>query len=547
VIEYSYVVNRDTGKSLTFQVVLYEGSNNIRFNYKHGAPAGDGLDIAGIENWDGSDGLRYTGLDEGDFDDGLSVLFYPDSGDNYYEPEPSPPVVIEPEIEKPVAEDPLQENDEQEQGELVSPEPGKLYFPLPETSGRVVVGLANSGEGEAVGELQAVGFDGLVLDGGSATVRIPSSGSLAVDIAKVFSGLTEDIAYVSFAGESDGRLSGYCRLVGDEGGTAAFPASSMPPAGTKELYLPRMMCGDGWTTEISLVYLGHESMFVYVKAQGKEIKKEVLNRSQSFRLVFGETYAGIKSARIVLSGNSPMVQTDDYMIVGSVVYRKNGRLMGAARIDYAQRSRLTMPYLVNGEGWWSSLSCYNPADDGSGGECEINTTARVEGRENGVPSDFIPLGEEESRDFWKFPSGSYALEIENPCGLTGIGFLGFKDDSLGCYSLPASPRESGLFAPVSISDGHWSGLVLYNPGPDAVTVTFYAYNAAGELLSGKVEKTIAAFQNLVDLPQTLFEGEVSQVSHIRYQADGGLYGLLVNFGQNEDGLNQVEILPALAE
>ncbi|HDS15419.1 MAG TPA: hypothetical protein ENN66_02140, partial [Proteobacteria bacterium] len=71
-------------------MILYEGSNEIRFNYDLGHSAGDLLNVAGIENSDGSIGLRYAGLSTSNVR-GRSVLFYlGEPGTTNPEPEPDP-------------------------------------------------------------------------------------------------------------------------------------------------------------------------------------------------------------------------------------------------------------------------------------------------------------------------------------------------------------------------------------------------------------------------------------------------------------------------
>jgi hypothetical protein len=271
---------------------------------------------------------------------------------------------------------------------------------------------------------------------------------------------------------------------------------------------------------------------------GQEIGPKIMNQGAMERVVIKKSAA--TAARVEIS-YFKLDQTD--MLVGAVLYRKDGRLMAATGLSSDADGRITMPYLVEGDGWWSSLSFYNQADDGNGDDCELKSVTRVRGSSDGEPGADLKLDEEEAKDFWKFPAGSYALDMENPCGLTGVGFLG-HGEALGSYCLSSEALKEGELGPLckATKEG-WCGIVLYNPNPASAKVELLAYDAAGKLVA-KVVRTIAGHQNLVGLPQTVFGREVSGATHLIYRADQGLLGVLINHN-DESGGEKLDVLPVL--
>jgi hypothetical protein len=83
--------------SVTIQVLLYEGSNDIRFQYRRiRNEQNDGrLSTTGIENADGSDGLQYNNRTPGKIYDELAILFTLGSIPSPT-PSPSPPPTATP-------------------------------------------------------------------------------------------------------------------------------------------------------------------------------------------------------------------------------------------------------------------------------------------------------------------------------------------------------------------------------------------------------------------------------------------------------------------
>ena len=408
-------------------------------------------------------------------------------------------------------------------------------------SGTVSIGLLNLGPVELSGAFEAYDESGKLL-GESKEVVIPANGSQNFELAALFK--DKSPAYLVFQGEGDDvAVTGYCRILDEKGGAAAYPARNYPLGGTQDLYIPRIQATDGWTTEVCLISLSRKKMKAQVHLNDGQTMELGLSSAYGLqRIMIDDTQA--TAGRVELSH---IFYNPKDLVVGAVLYRHNGRLMAAAGLNSWTGESLTVPYLVDQSGWWSSLTCYNPADDGSGSDCEIKSIARIEGRNAELTDDKLELNEEESRDFWEFPAGSYALEIENPCGLTGIGFLGLGDAALGSYTLPRKAGNSGVFAPVSISSRErWSGMVLYNSDGNSAKIEFQAYDDGGKLLA-KTVKTVAGHQNLEALPETLFPETLPGISHVRYSSTGGeVFGLLLNFEVEKEN-SRIDVLPALVE
>jgi len=532
------VINGDNGKTLTFQVVLYEGSNEIRFNYKRGSSAGSSFNVAGIENRDGSIGLRYTGLEDASFDDGLSVLFYRGS-------EVAPPSI--PKVEPA----PQPELDPQPQPEPQQPKPeieprggSQLYFPLLPADSDVVLGLVNLGDSEASGVLQAFGLEsGSVLEE-SDEIVIKRHGVHTVNLDDLFSTSIDNIAYLVFVGDSDTPVRGFCCLVDNvNGGAASYPASPLPKAGAHSLYLPSLKCGDGWSTEINFVSVSDKKMTAVVQL-GETVKTKILGAHQSWKMVLGDSFRGSNSVSISLSS---MFETAEDSVVGAVLYRYNGRLMAATELRNEGESNLAIPYLADGDGWWSSMVFYNPPDN-SAEQCSFESLTHVRMSDEPLVSNEFGLDKGEVEVFipQKIVSGAYALELNNNCPLMGTAYIGQGDnDVLGAYSVSGIAIEDGVFARVQASSERaWSGLVIYNPNAEKASVVLTAYDDEGNVVAENGKLEIEAHKEVVGLPESLFEEDITEISHVEFKSSQGLCGLLLNF-RIENDLEMLDVLPLL--
>ncbi|MEA3347884.1 MAG: putative metal-binding motif-containing protein, partial [Pseudomonadota bacterium] len=168
VMEFSQLENVNGGQRLSFQVVLYEKDNSIQFNYDSVVSAGADLNVAGIENSDGSQGLHYAAVDVAGKIEDLSVLFY-----------------------------------------LGGP-PSLLYMPLVINDGlQSTIGLLNDSNEPLSGVLQARTEFGEVV---AAEAFILSENShKEISITELFSQNLAEISYLTFASYSN-TILGYVRL-----------------------------------------------------------------------------------------------------------------------------------------------------------------------------------------------------------------------------------------------------------------------------------------------------------------------------------------------
>ena len=554
-----------------FQVILYEGSNKIRFNYNLGRSSGGNHNVAGIENRDGSIGLRYSGIEGTSFNNGLSVLFYPpDSNINPPDPNPNP----EPPTPQPDPEEVDQDGDGYtvSQGDCNDNDPtihpgavevcgdgvdnncdgqidegcnsaigAKLYFPLFGGEEEVFIGLVNAQSDDVAGTMQAFDSGGELLDS-SDDIVIKGHGRVEIELEKEFAIPLSEIAYVVFAGEQGTRLSGYCRLLDEDGGAAAaYPVQLRPVAGGNELYVPEVLAGDGWRTEISFVVLSDKRMTASVDYNNGFKEGPFLIDPGEARMMTIENSTAT-NARIKISS---WVYSPDDVLLGAVLYRHESKLAAAA-LETAGHQQLTAPYLADQDGWWSSLMIYNPTGDGDS-ECTLGGVVPIRGNQledfeskQLKPGESLPLT---SKDW---APEACALDFASKCTLLGTGFIGQGDNVLGAYSLFGAAQREGCFPRVqSLSSSRWSGLVLYNPTDKKVKVKLTAYDDSGHKLDYR-EQELAGQESLVGVLDSLFDAEaVSEATQVVFSSDEGLYGLLLNY-QEVDGNKMVEVLPTLA-
>ncbi len=336
VIDNMYLKESEgSGYKLDFQVILYEGSNNIKFNYRMGRSAGENLDVAGIENRDGTVGLRYTGLKTTN-NQGLSVLFYlgdpnpepiDNDGDGYTVDEgdcndfdktvyPGAPEICGDNIDNncnglvdegctgpridhdgdgytvaegdcddydssinPGAPEICGDNIDNNCNGLVDEDCDRIsnknfYFPLfAASSAKAVIGLINSSEvHNLTGSLKAYDSTGYLLDT-FKDVDLQPLATQEFSVAEIFPENDGQIAYVVFEAGNEGVGNGYCRFVGENGTrTASYPALFAENR-DQTLDVPCLLYKDGWSTEVDLISLSEKRLTVDI----------IFNNGASFR------------------------------------------------------------------------------------------------------------------------------------------------------------------------------------------------------------------------------------------------------------------------
>jgi hypothetical protein len=555
-------------------VVLYEGSNRIQINYKDGICGNDWMNVIGIENSTGTAGIQYDGLYNKNLA-GISIVFSPSGDDFPVDMDQDGYTVAQgdcddrnPDVHPGAAEicgdgidndcnglvddgcsadTPIDEADDVVKDQNTD----RLYFPLLPADSQNYLGLVNSRkEKELAGVFEAYDRDGALL-GESKVVKVPPLGRFEQKLESLFTDISEEIAYLVFVGENGFSGSGYCRIVDpEEGDSAVYPACGQPNE-AKELYIPQLLCGDkwkGWSTEIAIVQPGKKN-FYYSLYYGNDVKNptKITGGKSGSQCILTFDDSNATSARIVAALESvPKPLQSEDGIIGVVLYRHSG-MIAAARLQSRGSQDLVVPYLLGENGWWSSETFYNSGSD-SAQECSISAVCRTpDDRGEGLVELSFGRYAVDTLVPEKLQTGSYALELGNQCECLGVSFIGCNgSDFLGGYSISGQGSEQGVFASIEVGEvSHsWSGVALYNPGDEPVDVALTAFDDDGNKVGETVSHTIAPGELLSGVPESLMKQSLAKATHIIYTADHKLFGLLVNY-RDQEGQEMLDIMPPL--
>jgi len=548
-------------------VILYEGSNEIRFNYDLGHSAGDLLNVAGIENSDGSIGLRYAGLSTSNVR-GRSVLFYlGEPGTTNPEPEPDP--------------DPQPDLDADGDGYTVAQgdcdglidencpvaAASRFYFPLLAAAPQTYLGLVNNHDSLVLsGVLEAYNGAGNLLPAGRKMIELKPLARQEFALAEIFPESEEEPAYVVFAGDAGATAQGYCRFIDQDAMRGTSYPALFPQKGLRELYVPYLLYGSGWSTVIGFVSHSDLQLSAEIQFNNGAKSRFLMRPHGQLKLTLVEdspvTYNG---AEVTLGELSPATAATikfthifagaEDLVVGAVLYQNESQ-MGATELGSASYQQLQVSSFVMDDYWWSSLAFYNPSSAArTAGECplQFNSYSGAGKRLDAPVTDSLPsaLGALEGLVLLanQLPAGTNRLELDSGCAVAGIEFLG-TGDAMDCVTVSDLAAKSGVFARLQYREkGAWSGLSLLNRATEGARVTLIAYDDEGNYL-GEEEHRIEPRAQLSGLPEDLFSRLLSAPSCVRYVADHALSGLVINYqstAATDAGPKSalIDILPAL--
>jgi hypothetical protein len=496
VLQFNRKVN---GQSISYQVVFFETTNKIQFNYRTIASLGEDLKVAGIENGDGTVGLRYVPLDEADALSERSVLFY--RGDPPEDPEP---------------------------------DSGIIYMPLLMADNwQTSVILLNDSEAEITGVLSGYDSSGEEV-AASAEIRLASRARFEGSLDGIFAEADiSRLAYLSFAGSGGGVVGSVHLQVPDQGMTGAYPALSAAAA-SETLYLPSVIVGvEGWGNIVSLVNVSDEKNNLEIEFDNGAKKYITLQPGQQFYV--DQNMEVFSDKKLVVLKDMKSLPTcavvrGQHDLLGAALYYQ-GEKLSALALAHKETADIVYPYLLDSAGWWSGLAFYNsrpePVDAaltgydnaGSSVTLEIAELTLAELQNESLPSHDIRAGK----------IGWLKAQAEAP--ITGTEFFGTADGKqLAAVATDALQGSRGLFSHIrSGEDGGWSGLLLINPGTEEVRVTLTAYAGSGVALA-ETEKTITARGQLIAAVTTLFPGIDKSVASVRFvvAGDENIVGMIFN-------------------
>ena len=538
---------------VSFQVVLFEGSNEIYFNYDRITSA-QAKTVTGIENQAGTVGMRYPGFDDdGIIHDYFTVRFY--RGDPPLVVDP--PVVDPPVVDLPVVDPPDVETET------------TIFFPMvlqDSDSGfeTHVCLLNNSAVEPLVGDLLAYSSSGEFI-ASMEQIVISELGRREYNLGEAFPQYRDEIAYLSFVSGFNTAV-GYCNISEEGKGVAASYPAVMQPGSKRELYLPFLAFSGGWETRVAIVNVSdipNKALITFnngatgtldLRAHGQTI----LNLAGDFTVNFNnetkflnETTPLPTAVKIEFEEDAS-VGTAEVGMVGAALYN-NGAMMGAVSLKSEASTLMTCPHLAMADGWWSSIALFNPNSEvPEDDDCQLEFTPYdADGVKLNVLAP-IPFGNQQTiikNVIDLVPSGSSWSDIVSDCTMFGIEFFGTGDGKqLATVGLSNDKALTGVFPQIYIDRvSRWSAIVILNPGAEKVEVALKAYDDNGHL-EGEDRHEIMPFDRLIGGASQLFKTDISQATSIRFQADHEVIGLLLNgrsYESEDNDLFQLDALPSL--
>lgn len=497
VINYINVRFSTNGYENNFQIVLYEGSNDIQVNYQDVISRGVGRTTAGIENKGGTAGLQYPRMDESGHYAELSVRY----------------------TASPLPED---------------PQTFFLYFPHIATEGdwETEIAVINSGDEAASGVFIPYNEKGESVSD-PKSLELNANGRKAFTISHAFADANE-IRYIVF--ESDSQdMSGYLKFYTDDVYRVAVPAVAR--INSDDVYISHIASDLNWWTGISLVNTNETTTGVTLAFDNGAEKPFYLKAHEYRSFTIKELFGGIPQPDI---GSAVIKRAKG--VVGLELFGAGSQLSGILLKDQT-RDQIYFPHLAGGD-WWTGIVAYNPGPNVA--DIEV------------VPYDAagMPL---QSQYLSVFPRDKYIglasaldlpdeaawLSIQASTAVTGFELFGTRNGKqLAGYTGVGISSKSGVFPKLEAADNGWTGIAFVNISTQAADVDLRAYDDDGDMLAHGNFK-LNPKEKIVNMAEALFDGgqgeAIRDASYIQYKSDQEVVG----FQLNAEGEMMLDGLPAL--
>ena len=509
----------------TFQIILYEGTNDIQVNYLDVRPRESArhTTTAGIENSNGTAGLQYQKFNTPGRYRNLYVMYYlgdsaspPPSDDGGSEPPP---------------------DDGFGSGEDTPPSnlfpDGSLFFPYIalDTEWNTTLYVINQDSSQAQsGVFRSYDEDGtLVSETGHITIAPNARYALPIlDLA----GMAGNGAYMVFVPDSESaNFIGYERFYSGEEEGETIPAAKEGSA--LVLDIPHLASSANWRTRIVLINIKPDKRAVQIQFDSGESVYRELNSGQQLsfsvrELLGGEPRPDIHSARIFASG-----------LVGIALFTSvNGDYdLSGILLQNDKEKVICYPHVVLSENWYSALVAYTYSSS-----CDLTITPySAQGEAFPALSKHISRSSRFVGTFSSLglPEGTAWLKIEGTKALAGFQLLGSKEGGLAGFDCTTIKKRAGAI-PGLDGDGI-AALGMVNTEDSEAHVTLTAFQDDGEVLATK-SISIPAHAKIAGTVMDLFGQEVEGVSYVTFSSDRDLVGFQVGIS---DTLERADALPIL--
>ena len=421
-----------------------------------------------------------------------------------------------------------------------------LYFPHIITAGdwETEICLINTdGTTSMKGDLKA--YNGTGNNVATKSVTLAPYGRQQFTVSSLFDD-SDQIGYIVLE-ESSGAAVGYVKYFVDEQYRAAVPAVSADDISTGNIYIPRIVSGDGWSTEINMIN---------ATVTDKEITLNFDNgETQTISLVSGESRAvTIKS----LFGGDPQPGIHSAVIAGGggvlaieTIERENWLCGILLKDDLA--TSIYYPHIVDGSLWKTGLVAYNP----NAASCTVDiipydtwgnqlSATPQQVSVNGESSFVMHVGGVD--EVVTLPEETAWLTMESSSGITGFNLFATENSYAG-FSTIGTKGRGGILPKLvdpELGGAEHTGIVLLNIEDESAAVDVTAYSDSGDEIASTTV-TIPGHANEVTMAKALFPGQtINGASYVRYSSDRDLVGFQMNLNTSKRGMGMMlDGLPAL--
>ncbi len=209
--------------------------------------------------------------------------------------------------------------------------------------------------------------------------------------------------------------------------------------------------------------------------------------------------------------------------------------------DYFQATALTLtpqlarvfylPHIDVRYFWWTGISIVNPnnseatvklfaLDAGGNSIAESDINIEPQGKSVGIVTDYFEGG---------LPEDAASMKVVSDVPVQALYLFGTKrednitEDIFGGLNSSAIYSKELYFQVMPSSDTEWTGIGIFNPNNEEVSVTLKGVNSNGEVIEEK-NITLQGLQKFVSLKKDIFDNEnVSQIVAISEKPLAGFY------------------------
>lgn len=196
----------------------------------------------------------------------------------------------------------------------------------------------------------------------SIDVTLPPNGRREFIVGDTFTADPDQISHIVFEATSEGDAAGYGKVY-DGTRRLAIPAVGAADASNGDyLYVPHIASEDGWETRIGLLNTTSSRKRCFIQSDGLTIQTFYLEAGGYVTVVFGEEQAGLNST---VTGNDDL---DSAVIMGGegligVAEFERGSWLSGALLKDELATTLYFPHIPGTGGWVTGLVAQDPAGE----------------------------------------------------------------------------------------------------------------------------------------------------------------------------------------